>query len=640
MARVDVKKFAFIGLCEQRDSFFKQAQRKGTVHFINISEKNIPNPPQDIQDLGNAIKVLRGLPVSEQVEPLDIKKADPIAKEVLKLKHTLEAKQEEQRVLYLEVERIREFGDFNFEDIAYIEKEAKRKFQFYCAKKGYFDQVELPENVIYISSDHGLDYFMGIHKEPKQHDKMVEMVFEHSLSELKEKMIINDQEIHFMEAKLKGYAKYNHFLHQALIVALNKYNLNVNIEYTHEQLGGALFAVEGWVPTDKVQELKDLVGDLGIYYEEIIVEETDIIPTYLENRGAGKIGEDLINIYDTPSHTDKDPSLWVLSAFAVFFAMIVNDAGYGFIFLATAVYLKYKYRDTKGGGRRFLNLVLILCVSCVIWGFLTTSFFGVSIPIDSPVRKVSLLGWISEQKVNYHIYYHDQTYKEWIKAYPKAAKAKNAKEFFKATEIRKDGSISNPFLSNTERSILLELALIAGIIHIALGFIRYLKKNWSGIGWILVLIGGYFYIPHYLGASSLLQYVFGVPPDFGGSEGLELIFIGIGIAVILSLIQNRLGGLTEPMTIIQIFADVLSYLRLYALGLASAIVSETINGMYGAMPLLLALVVMGLAHVVNMMLGIMGGIIHGLRLNFIEWYHYSFEGGGKPFDPLRLYEVE
>ena len=73
-----------------------------------------------------------------------------------------------------------------------------------------------------------------------------------------------------------------------------------------------LFAIEGWVPVNKVDRLKEIIGQLNIYEEEIAIEPTDVIPTYLENHGAARLGEDLVHVYDTPSHTDKDPSMWVL----------------------------------------------------------------------------------------------------------------------------------------------------------------------------------------------------------------------------------------------------------------------------------------------------------------------------------------
>ena len=94
------------------------------------------------------------------------------------------------------------------------------------------------------------------------------------------------------------------------------------------------------------------------------------------------------------------------------------------------------------------------------------------------------------------------------------------------------------------------------------------------------------------------------------------------------------------MTAIQVFADILSYLRIFALGLAGSIMSSTINQLSSQMPLFIGIITIIFAHTINILLSIMGGTIHGLRLNFLEWYHYSFEGGGRPFKPLELHTFE
>jgi len=640
MARKDVKKYAFIGVKEQKEEFFRRAQQIGIVHFIDIQQKKESHLPQEIQNYIQSMKVLRGLPVVKQEEPSSWDKGPEIAEKILALKHEIESTEEKIRVMELEISRIAEFGEFSLDDIRYIEEEGHRKIQFYCAKKGLFDGEEAPENLIYISSDHGLDYFVGVNPESRYHDKMVEMVFESSLSELQQQVKDLKAKVHEHEGELKKMARYKAFIHKATVLSYNNFNLDKNQEFSRPFLEENLFAVEGWVPENKEAKLQEIVGNLGIFQEEVLIEESDTIPTYLENEGAGKIGEDLVHIYDTPSHTDKDPSLWVLSAFALFFAMIVNDAGYGLVYLTVVLYLRYKFSDAKGAGRRVLNLATILGLSCILWGTLTTSFFGVNIGVDNPVRKVSLLTWLSEKKAEYHMHYKDETFQDYVYEYPQVIEAKTGGEFFQATQKTEADVVTNDVLDNVGRNVLLELALLVGVVHIALSFMRYLRRSWSGLGWIMVLIGGYLYFPHYLGETSLLHYVGGVPRDFGAVEGLQLIYAGIAIAVVLAIIQNRWGGLAEPMNVIQVFADVLSYLRLYALGLASGIVAQTINELYGAVPVLIAIVLIALAHVVNMLLGIMSGVIHGLRLNFLEWYHYSFEGGGKNFDPLRLYEVE
>ncbi len=278
---------------------------------------------------------------------------------------------------------------------------------------------------------------------------------------------------------------------------------------------------------------------------------------------------------------------------------------------------------------------------CLIWGVLTTSFFGINIDIDSPIRKVSLTHWLAEKKAAYLMKHHESSsYKDWAKKYPQLDSATSPDDFLKKGITMKEGEISYDILDRFSDNIMLELALFIGVTHIIISFLRYIGRNWNGIGWIAFLIGGYLYFPYYLDTPSFLQYVGGIDLEGGAQAGYHLIFGGIATAVILSIVKHGWTGILEGMAVIQVFADILSYLRLYALGLAGVIVGTTINEVAGAIPFVFAAILMVLAHIVNMVLGVMSGIIHGLRLNFLEWYHYSFRGGGKPFRPLKLLEVE
>ncbi|HEY5259969.1 MAG TPA: V-type ATP synthase subunit I, partial [Rhabdochlamydiaceae bacterium] len=107
-----------------------------------------------------------------------------------------------------------------------------------------------------------------------------------------------------------------------------------------------------------------------------------------------------------------------------------------------------------------------------------------------------------------------------------------------------------------------------------------------------------------------------------------------------ALIQKKWAGFLEIMNLIQIFADVLSYLRLYALALAGAMMASTFNGIGEIMGLFIGIVAMFIGHVVNISMSLMSGVIHGLRLNFLEWYHYCFIGGGRLFKPLKRLKVK
>lgn len=636
--RIDVKKFVFVGMTDDKESFYKKAQQHGIIHFIDINKLKFREIPLEIQQMIRAIKILRGLPEREQEENVDQLNPDNITNSVLDLHHVQEKLNEEIRILGLEIARIRVFGDFSLEDIAFIEKEGKVKIQFFVSKSSaYLDKI-LPEGLLYIDSEHNLDYYIALNPQPVAYEKMIEMKIDQPYGKLHQRFVKAEKELHSVDNELKEYQKYNTFLHHALIKKYNYHSLDKAQTDVQEEINGSLFTVEGWVPENKIGELAALTKELNIYTEEIAIESHDTVPTFLENSGFGRLGEDLVNIYDTPSAADKDPSNWVFGAFILFFAFIIGDAGYGFVYLCIALFIRYKYPNLKGVGKRVLNLVTILFIGCIVWGTLTTSFFGMEIGIDNPIRKFSLVQYLAEKNADYHLAQNDTTYQEWIKKVPEMKSMTTGRELIRYHP--EGGKGPSPLLNGIVNTIIFELALFIGVAHIILSFLRYSKRNWHNLGWVAFLIGAYLYFPYYLKVPSLLNFVLGINLEKGGEFGLQLMAGGIVFAWLGSIIKHGWTGIFEVTVLIQVFADVLSYLRLYALGLAGAIVSGTVNEIASGIPAFFAVLLLVTAHFINIILATMSGVIHGLRLNFLEWYHYSFEGGGKKFQPLKLLERE
>lgn len=637
--RIDVKKMLFVGRESDRLLFFSKAQKQGIIQFIDSHARKHKETPEEVQDLIQAIKIVRSLVPLEQEETDRLWRSSVITSSILDLRKKIDFLEEDLRMTKLEITRVEIFGDFSRKRLTYLEQEGKRHIQFYCSRKGTFDDLRETPELLYVGTDAGLDYFVAVNKERKQFPGMIEMQIDEPLGELQKKRNEIIKELHESEEQLKGFAKYNELLHQALAVALNKHQLHFAETGVDKKLDERIFAVEGWVPVNKEKELQQLIQETGVLGEQVLVEENDPMPTCLENEGMARIGEDLVHIYDTPAPTDKDPSLWVLWFFAIFFAMIVGDGGYGMIYLALGIFLYYKFPNWKGALLRFRKLVFILATACIAWGFLSNSFFGIKFMIDSPIRYVSLVDWLDTKKADYHLSQKDKTYQDWLKEFPAVADAESGREMLQNGATFENGEWNYVILDSFSDNVLIELALLIGLIHVTLSFLRYIRRNLAGIGWILFMWGAYLYLPTYLGVVSMANYLLGIPPSFGETYGIEMMNWGLILAVSISLIQNRLMGILEITNVIQVFADILSYLRLYALGLASAILTATVNEMAASLAFGGGLVLI-LGHMINMVLGIMGGVIHGLRLNFLEWYHYSFDGDGKPFKPLKILEMD
>ena len=630
---IPMKKYLILGVKEDLESFFARAQQQGVLEFIPGKNKALSHVPKETQCFIDAIRILRKLKLSSKSKPVVQQSPEEIAFHVIHLKKETERLLEQIRIIKLDIARVAPLGDFSRNDIEYIESEGQKVIQFFCMKTSKREENPLDEGLIYLNTEYDLDYFMAVHAKPVSYPHMIEMRVDKPVGALKEELEAVKQSLHAIETELKEAVYFQPFLQEALISHLNAYHLEQAKNTVQYPLENSVFCVEAWIPQNKVRILYSLVNDIAIHCESIAIEEEDFVPTYMENKGISRIGEDLVRVYDTPAHTDKDPSIWVFWFFALFFSIIVADGGYGLLYLALAGFCWYKFPNLKGQKRRFLKLATILATGCVLWGVCTASFFGLELKPTNWIMQASPLQKLVIKKADYHLRQNDDVQQDLDKKFPELLSATSGKEVIEKAVEYKDGKVNYVASDDFSRNILLDFSILLGIVHVSCSLMRYFFRNWAGIGWIFFMVGGYLYFPSILNATSMLNFLHLVDKSQATQIGLQLIFSGVIIAVILALIQKRLKGLGQITQVLQVFADVLSYLRLYALALAGTIMASTFNqlgksaGLFGFIPILGG-------HGVNILLGLMAGVIHGLRLNFIEWYHYCFDGGGRLFNPL------
>jgi V/A-type H+-transporting ATPase subunit I len=291
----------------------------------------------------------------------------------------------------------------------------------------------------------------------------------------------------------------------------------------------------------------------------------------------------------TPGYQTWDPSGIIFVSFVFFFAMILADAGYGAV-LGLILMLSWNKMARSSSGRRFRPLLLSVVVASLGVGALFGSYFGVTPPEDS------LLG-------RFHI-----------------------------MEI-----------SDTNRMML--ISVVIGVLHIVLANVMnaYRYEHWQdrlpSAGWICVICGGF---------SLAISGAITLP----GLQKPSIALMAIGALLILwftapgekpfARLLHGLEGLTKLSGAL---GDVLSYLRLFALGLGSASLAIEFNrmaaGVYESYPgigLLFALLILVLGHGINLALGITSGVIHGLRLNVIEFFNWGLKEEGTLYKPFKQSE--
>ncbi len=636
--RVPLKKILFIGSKQAHATFFERAQNIGSFEFISVSGEKPHLLPKSIEDLKLAIKILKKQPVKEIQSEVERDRAKFFIDRIITLKSEIDRLSEDRRLLDAEIVKVHPLGHFSIEELNALKEDTGKVFQFFFVRHDRLKKADIPNELIFIKRELDFDYYLYIGDDKFSHPALTEVYIRKPLDELYQDKQRFGDEVHEKERELKTLTCCFDELEEILLEELGHLNLTFAKGDVDYYLDEELFGIEAWVPENKMAELANLVNGLPIYMSKVAIEKSDVEPTYLENTGISRIGQDLVEIYDIPSTGDKDPSFWVICSFALFFGMIVSDAGYGFLFLLASLFLRFKFPNLKGVKQRMLNLGLILSCTSIIWGVLIASYFSLGFDPTNPMCKTSVLYHISLKKIEYHMSAADETFDGWKKEYPQMSEAKTPVAILQAGYKEINGKKNYKFMNEMNDGLLLEIAILVGIIHLSISFLRNLYRNWSGIGWVITMWGGYLFLPKIVGSISLIQYL-GLLGSYNTCVmGQQLLFGGLGIAFILMLIQQRWMGLTIVFKVIEVFADTLSYLRLYALGLAGMIMASTFNDM-GEMVgggILGALVIL-FGHTINITLTISAGVLHGLRLNFLEWYHHSFEGEGKKFRPLKLF---
>ena len=386
-----------------------------------------------------------------------------------------------------------------------------------------------------------------------------------------------------------------------------------HIDWTRVQLStdrlaeGALCLIEGFCPIDKEAELNAMLAGSQVYFEETDPTKEDATPIKLRNNWFVKLFEPLTGMYGWPNYNEFDPTPILGPFFLLFFALCIGDCGYG-LMLTLIGYLIYKGKlkiemfDGLGG------IIMALGVGSTVIGYLMGTFFGINL-----------------------------FQAEW---FPQSAKAIMLNNLGEGTT----GKIG-------EYDVMMVLAILIGVVHLILAMfikaISYTKRDGfkatvSTWGWLLLIVGGI--------ATAIISMLFTLPTDV-----TKWTLIGIGAVSALGIFVFNTPGRNPLINIgaglwdtygmtTGLLGDVLSYIRLYALGLAGGMLGAAFNQLgtqvlgenpnVGTMIGFVLIVTFG--HVLNLLMACLGAFVHPLRLSFVEYFkNAGYEGSGKLYNPFK-----
>jgi len=582
---VKVKKITFIGLQEEKERFISRLQETGVTHVSLPMEAVEPTEvARDLQKVTEVRKFLSRV-AGKAAAPKLAADYSAICSKREELGQRETRLLSEIGVLKKEREILEPWGDFEPQDIALFRSKGL-EVRFYRLARKVFETLSLEQFLCHVTRQtEGEVAFVAMASSPFDLGVTEEKVPAKSLSQIDREVEIKRHELDQIKDEYQTLAEKVQALVDAEARLRDDYEYRRVLLNADVALDNRLFILTCWSPIPE-DELVKKVGEgftLGHFSED--PAEGDRVPVLLSNKPAFDSGEDLVQVYSQPNYKDFDPSGIVLYAFSVFYGMIIGDAGYGLVSLALTVFLHWKVKSVSPLWIRFRRLCYCLSFSVLLFGIISASYFGISLGAENPLNKLLLLDL-------------------------------NTKE--------------------GQNQVML-ISIIMGMAHlsIALGIRFYRTRDLPALGWIIVIWSGYFLL-----RSQMAQ---GQPNPIA----MYIAIAGMALVVLFTSksrnpILRLLMGLNGALGVIQLLADCLSYMRLFALGLATMYMCQTFNMLaempYNGLPyvgFIPAVLILVFGHGINLLLGIMGGVVHGLRLNFLEWYRWCYEGDGLTFKPFR-----
>ena len=507
-------------------------------------------------------------------------------------------------VLDKEIDAMEVWGEFDWNVIEQL-KVNGWQLQFYCCPDKSFEEAWMDDyNATIINRKGGQCYFVTVNQMPVELEAEVVRLPKRRLSEL-----VREQEQLKADIKKANETLDLFCIENTPVVekALDSLESDINLMEV-EQLGGermaegAIVMMEGWVPVENDAEVRKMLDESGVYYEIRPAEKEDNAPIKLKNGKISRAFEMLTKMYGMPDYGEFDPTPLLAPFYALFFGMCVGDAGYGLLLVLLGFYLKKKLSKSMAG---MMNLLITLGVATTVVGAVFNTFFGASLT--------------------------DLNLPEWM-----------------------NSLIISGKWDGTSYDKTMVIALLVGMFHICFAMTvkaicstaRYGFKNaLSDWGWWL-LVGGSVVVAtlNYLGVMDMDM----SKMAFIGIGGVSAIGIYLLNNIRRNVFANIGAGLWDTYNMATgLMGDLLSYLRLYALGLAGGMLGGVFNtlGMqlrdtlgdflFGIPGWICFGLIFVAGHGLNIALSCLSGYVHSIRLTFVEYFKNSgYDGKGVEYKPF------
>lgn len=643
---VPMKKVSLVILSKEKESALKTLRASGLVHLQNVEGKG--ERLSELKNVSAKLRAAQAILAELKVPPKNLKAVSASNEEAAQCAEKIVSLAERKKALLdkiaqsaAELERLSPWGTVNPSDLAFLSQKGIHLSLYEIPSDKYNLLGEDVKTLLVNSSKTTKRFLLISETEAEKGERPAGLVPEayqvvlpeKSSDEIAAEIDSAKGEISKIEAELlesANYAKSLSDYEKSLESEIEFESVRSGMEQEAEEKNTSLSWISGFVPVDSLSALKETAAQSGWALLCEDPSEDDAVPTKLKNNKLVSLIYPLTDFLDvTPGYREFDISALFLLFFCVFFSMIFADAGYGALIAFVGLILAGK---SKKGQKSLAALVTLLGACTMVWGVLTCSYFGVD---------ASLL---PEQLVNMSCVLFSQ---------PKLV-------------LQGMGADAAKSLADKNQQIFcFTLALIQlSIAHITCCVSNARQKNLKAVGdfGALLQLWGTFYVVLSMVVADGVNYTFPLmdngqsvnlfgfeAPHYFPTAALGVLAFGFLLNFIFSNYEGSVGKsilesfkniISVLLGIVNVFSDIVSYIRLWAVALAGAAISNTVNEMAGPMigklsMIIVVVVLLCFGHGLNMILNLLSVIVHGVRLNTLEFsQHLGMTWSGTKYKPF------
>lgn len=603
---VTMKRVSIVMRLYEKRATLKELRKVGIVHpdEVSVNTEKLEDLTHHYSSLNLVLSTLKQLEKEDKKRKIaytnivDEKTFFDLNNRLHWLMSSKEEKEQHISSLQKEIDFLTPLGDISLDDLSYLKQHGYPLSLYRIENKSV---KKLDQDYIALSKEKKYSLIATV---GATIDDLTAITLPpHSLHEAKNLVEDNKRAIAEIDKELiESIAFIPSFEHYSRVVESD--TLFEEIQASMDEQEGVITWLSGYLPVTKEEEFKVFAKNNNIGYALSDIREDENPPTLVSNPKAIGIIKPVFDILGTvPGYREADISMWFLLFFALFFAMIVGDGAYGLIFFIAAVGMHIKGKKATNA----IVLLYVLSITSIVWGAVTGTWFGSKAIISSvPFLKSLVIPHIA--------------------SYP---------ELF---------GLSATSAQNT----VMQFCFIIGTVQLSLACVMNIYRKIgtkdlsavADVGWLIMIDALYFLVLTLVINASINMVA--VASVVGAGFLLIVLFGAQGPNI--SFVKGLLGGagniFTTFLNSISAFSNIISYIRLFAVGMASLAIAQSFNNMASglltgfALPAGIFVLVVG--HSLNIIMALLSVVVHGVRLNLLEFSgQLGMEWTGYTYTPFK-----